>query len=60
MKPKHNFGKEDLTEVLLTLWTNKADLIFIHERNRVQFTFISMSIAGLEQGLALFHWRSPL
>ncbi|KAN0085538.1 AdoMet-dependent rRNA methyltransferase [Elaphomyces granulatus] len=33
MKPKHNFGKEDLTKALLTLWT-KDDLIFIHERNR--------------------------
>ncbi|KAI9767321.1 MAG: hypothetical protein M1840_005730 [Geoglossum simile] len=38
-KPKHLFGKEDLTEILLTLWT-KDDLIFIHERNKVQFTFI--------------------
>ncbi|KAH0543790.1 hypothetical protein FGG08_001972 [Glutinoglossum americanum] len=38
-RPKYLFGKEDLTEVLLTLWT-KDDLIFIHERSRIQFTFI--------------------
>ncbi|KAI9764758.1 MAG: hypothetical protein M1840_008027 [Geoglossum simile] len=38
-KPKHLFGKENLTEILVTLWT-KDDLIFIHEQNRVQFTFI--------------------
>lgn len=38
-RPKNNFGKEDLNELLLTLWT-KDDLIFIHERNRIQFTFI--------------------
>jgi hypothetical protein len=29
----------DLTRVLLTLWT-RDDLIFIHERSRIQFTLI--------------------
>ena len=38
-RPKHLFGKEDLTEILLTLWT-KDDLIFIYKRNRIQFMFI--------------------
>jgi hypothetical protein len=37
--PKHNFTSRDLNRILLTLWT-QDDLIFIHERYRIQFTFI--------------------
>ncbi|KAH6614601.1 hypothetical protein B0J18DRAFT_439744 [Chaetomium sp. MPI-SDFR-AT-0129] len=38
-RPKYNFGVADLDRVLLTLWTRR-DLIFIHERERVQFHFL--------------------
>lgn len=38
-RPKHNFTVRDLTRVLLALWTYD-DLIFIHERYRVQTTFL--------------------
>ncbi|EXJ72789.1 uncharacterized protein A1O5_03936 [Cladophialophora psammophila CBS 110553] len=38
--PKHNFTARDLTRLLVTLWT-KDDLIFIHERYRIQFTLIT-------------------
>lgn len=38
-RPKHNFTVRDLTRVLLALWTYD-DLIFIHERYRVQVTFL--------------------
>lgn len=37
--PKHNFTKEDLDEILLTLWTSK-DLIYISERDKVEFTLL--------------------
>jgi uncharacterized protein DUF3435 len=37
--PKHNFTSRDLSRILLVLWT-QDDLIFIHERYRIQFTFI--------------------
>lgn len=37
--PKHNFADRDLSRVLLALWTHD-DLLFIHERYRVQVTFI--------------------
>ena len=36
---KHNFTPRDLTRILMTIWT-KDDLIYIHERDRQQFTFI--------------------
>ncbi|KAI9765370.1 MAG: hypothetical protein M1840_007450 [Geoglossum simile] len=52
-KPKHLFGKEDLTEILITLWT-KDDLIFIHEQNRVQFTFIFHVYCWTEARLGAF------
>ncbi|KIW99637.1 uncharacterized protein Z518_11050 [Rhinocladiella mackenziei CBS 650.93] len=38
-RPKHNFTIRDLTRVLLALWTYD-DLIYIHERYRVQTTFL--------------------
>ena|ERR1700761_3032854 len=38
-RPKHNFTVLDLTRVLLALWTYD-DLIFIHERYRIQVTFL--------------------
>lgn len=38
-RPKHNFTVRDLTRILLALWTYD-DLIFIHERHRVQATFL--------------------
>jgi hypothetical protein len=37
--PKHNFTKRDLNRISLTVWS-RDDLIFIHERYRIQFTFI--------------------
>jgi hypothetical protein len=37
--PKYNFTREDLDQTLLTLWTRK-DLIYISERDRVEFTFL--------------------
>lgn len=37
--PKHNFTSRDLNRILLALWT-RDDLVFIHERYRIQFTFI--------------------
>ena len=37
--PENNFGPNDLTRILIALWT-KDDLIFIPERYRIQFTFI--------------------
>lgn len=36
---KHNFTSRDLNRILLLLWT-QDNLIFIHERYRIQFTFI--------------------
>ena len=36
---KHNFTIRDLTRVLLALWTHD-DLIYIHDRHRVQATFL--------------------
>lgn len=38
-KPKHNFGPEVLVRLLLALW-NRPDLLYIHERTRVQFAFL--------------------
>ena len=38
-KPKYIFQEGELSRLLLTLWT-KNDLIFVHERARVQFTLI--------------------
>ena len=38
-KPKHNFGPEVLDRLLLALWT-RPDLLYIHERARVQFAFL--------------------
>ncbi|KIW11740.1 hypothetical protein PV08_09012 [Exophiala spinifera] len=38
-RPKHNFTVRDLTRVFVALWTYD-DLIFIHERYRVQTTFL--------------------
>jgi hypothetical protein len=38
-RPKHLFTWRDLTRVLRTLWT-QDDLIFVHDRYRVQFTLI--------------------
>ncbi|MCJ1426427.1 hypothetical protein MMC29_004330 [Sticta canariensis] len=38
-RPKHNFTNRDLNRVSLTVWS-RDDLIFIHERYRIQFTFI--------------------
>lgn len=38
-QPKHNFGKEELDNVLLALWT-QDDKIFIPERLRVQATLM--------------------
>jgi hypothetical protein len=38
-RPKHNFGPLELTRLLVALWT-KDDPIFIHDRYRLQFTFI--------------------
>lgn len=38
-KAKQLFTHHDLTRVLVTLWT-EVDLGYIHERHRVQFTFI--------------------
>ncbi|KAL8934961.1 MAG: hypothetical protein Q9211_004956 [Gyalolechia sp. 1 TL-2023] len=37
--PKHNFTSRDLNRILLARWT-QDDLIFIHERYRIQFAFI--------------------
>jgi hypothetical protein len=34
-KPKYNFGIRDVNRTLVTLWT-RGDLIFIHERYRIQ------------------------
>jgi hypothetical protein len=39
-RPMHNFGPRHLTLVPVVLWT-KDELIFITERYRLQFTFIS-------------------
>jgi len=38
-KPKYNFGVDDLDRILITLWTTD-DLSFLHERYRLQFTYI--------------------
>lgn len=38
-REKHLSTLCDLTQILLTLWT-RDDLIFIHERCRIQFTLI--------------------
>jgi hypothetical protein len=40
-RPKHLFGKEDLTEVLLTLWT-KDDLIFF--MNAIEYSLHSFFV----------------
>jgi hypothetical protein len=37
--PKYNFGPEALDRLLLALWT-RPDLLYIHERTRVQFAFL--------------------
>lgn len=39
-RPKHNFTEQDLSRLILTLWT-RDDLVFIPERYRVQATFIT-------------------
>ena len=44
--PKHNFTSRDLNRILLALWA-QDDLIFIHERYRIQFTFI----------IRVYYWR---
>ena len=56
-RAKHLFSKEDLTVILLTLWT-KDDLRFIHERNRVQFTFIFHVYCWIGARLGAFFTRS--
>ncbi|ORY59930.1 uncharacterized protein BCR38DRAFT_350601, partial [Pseudomassariella vexata] len=37
--PKYNFSDNVLDRILLGLWTKK-DLIYIHERSRIQFHFL--------------------
>jgi hypothetical protein len=38
-KPKHNFSPDVLDRLLLALWT-RPDLVYIHERSRVQAAFL--------------------
>jgi hypothetical protein len=50
---KHNFTVRDLTRVLLALWTYD-DLIFIHERYRVQTTFLIYVYCWTEARISAF------
>ena len=52
-RPKHNFALRDLTRLLVTLWT-EDDLIFVHERYRLQFTLIFRMYCWTGARLAAF------
>lgn len=52
-RPKHLFTLNDLTRFLFTRWT-QDDLVFIHERYRLQFILIFRMYCWTEARLAAF------